>query len=81
MNKGDDDTSLPSNHPMAEFAHHISGGFPPILDSVLNAIAPEEEQQEGLLESGRGGNTNNNDNNGSNGFGLIDENNPKEERF
>ena len=48
MNNGDDDTSLPSNHPMAEFAHHISGGFPPILDNI-NAIAPpEEEQQEGL---------------------------------
>jgi magnesium transporter len=81
MNKGDSDTSLPSNHPMAEFAHHISGGFPPILDRVLEAIAPgmeEEEQSESLLESGR-----NDNNSGTNtgDFSLIDESNPKEEKF
>ena len=32
--------SPPSSHPLAEFAHHIGAGFPPILDRVLDTIAP-----------------------------------------
>ena len=61
VNHGDDIGSPPANHPMAEFAHHISGGFPPILDRVLEALAPDDgqrtnknEEAESLIENGNG---------------------------